>query len=80
LYYKGESYQDAEKTHLFDGEYWIDMTPTRKMYVTVGTDVANFPSKKYNGAPVRFETEDLENGVRTSGNYREQLYYVYGLD
>nr|DAG21734.1 MAG TPA: hypothetical protein [Caudoviricetes sp.] len=56
------------------------MTPTRKMYVTVGTDVANFPSKKYNGAPVRFETEDLENGVRTSGNYREQLYYVYGLD
>lgn len=80
LYYKGESYQDAQKTHLFDGEYWIDMTPTRKMYVTVGTDVANFPSKKYNGAPVRFETEDLENGVRTSGNYREQLYYVYGLD
>lgn len=80
LYYKGENYQDAQKTHLFDGEYWIDMTPTRKMYVTVGTDVANFPSKKYNGAPVRFETEDLENGVRTSGNYREQLYYVYGLD
>ena len=80
LYYKGEGYQDAQKTHLFDGEYWIDMTPTRKMYVTVGTDVANFTSKKYNGAPVRFETEDLENGVRTSGNYREQLYYVYGLD
>lgn len=80
IYQKGNSYQDAEKTHLFDGEYWIDMTPTRKMYVTVGTDVANFPSKKYNGAPVRFETSDLENGVRKSGNYREQLYYVYGLD
>lgn len=76
-YYKEDG---KTKTHLFDGEYWITMTPTRNMYVTVGTDAANFPSLKYSGTPVRFETSDLEKGVRESGNYREQLYYVYGLD
>lgn len=75
-YYK----PDGTKTHMFDGEYWISMTPVRKMYVTVGTDTANFDSMKYTGTPVRFETKDLENGVRKSGNYREQLYYIYGLD
>ena len=75
-------YYDAQgkKTHLFDGEYWITMTPVRKMYVTVGTDAANFDPLKYAGTPVRFETSDLEIGVRGSGNYREQLYYIYGLD
>lgn len=75
-YYKA----DGSKTHMFDGEYWISMTPVRRMYVTVGTDTANFDSLKYTGTPVRFETKDLENGVRKSGNYREQLYYIYGLD
>lgn len=76
-YYKKDG---KTKTHLFDGEYWITMTPVRNMYVTVGTDAANFPSLKYSGTPVRFETSDLEKGVRESGNYREQLYYIYGLD
>ena len=76
-YYKEDG---VTKTHLFDGEYWITMTPVRNMYVTVGTDAANFPSLKYSGTPVRFETSDLEKGVRQSGNYREQLYYIYGLD
>lgn len=76
-YYKEDG---KTKTHLFDGEYWITMTPVRNMYVTVGTDAANFPSLKYSGTPVRFETSDLEKGVRESGNYREQLYYIYGLD
>ena len=72
--------EQGKKTHLFDGEYWITMTPVRKMYVTVGTDAANFDPLKYSGTPVRFETSDLETGVRGSGNYREQLYYIYGLD
>ena len=75
-YYK----EDGTKTHMFDGEYWLTMTPVRKMYVTVGTDAANFEPVKYSGTPVDFSTPDLENGVRNSGNYREQLYYVYGLD
>ena len=75
-----EDKDEKNKTHLFDGEYWITMTPTRNMYVTVGTDAANFPSLKYSGTPVRFETADLKNGVKNSGNYREQLYYIYGLD
>ena len=72
----------TKKTHMFDGEYWITMEPVRNSYVTVGTDTANFPSLKYTNieGPVKFETPDLENGVRTSGGYHEQLYYVYGLD
>ena len=77
------SYYQADgktKTHMFDGEYWITMTPVRNMYVTVGTDAANFDPIKYSGTPIRFVTADLENGVRKSGNYREQLYYIYGLD
>ena len=65
---------------MFDGEYWLSMTPVRKMYVTVGTDTANFDSMKYTGTPVKFTTPDLENGIRKSGNYKEQLYYIYGLD
>lgn len=68
------------KNHVFDGEYWITMTPVRDMYVTVGTDAANFDSIKYTGTPIAFKTHDLENGVRESGNYKEQLYYIYGLD
>ena len=73
---------ETQKHNLFDGEYWINMEPVRNSYVTVGTDAANFPSLKYNNleGPVRFITSDLENGVRKSGNYREQLYYIYGLD
>ena len=68
------------KAHEFDGEYWITMTPARNSYVTVGTDAANFPSIKYSGSPVKFEATDLKNGVLNSGNYREQLYYIYGID
>ena len=68
------------KAHKFDGEYWITMTPARNSYVTVGTDAANFPSIKYSGSPVKFEATDLKNGVLNSGNYREQLYYIYGID
>lgn len=45
---------------MFDGEYWLSMTPVRKMYVTVGTDTANFDSMKYTGTPVKFTTPDLE--------------------
>lgn len=78
-----EPYYDpatGKKKHMFDGEYWLSMTPVRKMYVTVGTDTANFDSMKYTGTPVKFTTPDLENGIRKSGNYKEQLYYIYGLD
>ena len=72
----------TQKTHLFDGEYWINMEPVRNSYVTVGTDTANFPSLKYRNTdgPVKFEAPDLEQGVRTSPNYTEQLYYIYGTD
>jgi len=73
---------EVVKTHMFDGEYWITMEPVRNLYVTVGTDAANFPSLKYTNldGPVKFETPDLKNGVMRSGGYHEQLYYIYGLD
>lgn len=49
------------KNHMFDGEYWIEMEPARRSYVTVGTDGANFPSQKYDGlTPVRFTAPDLK--------------------
>lgn len=78
-------WQDAAetiKTHMFDGEYWVDMEPVRNSYVTVGTDAANFPSQKYTNlnGPVHFIATDLENGIRSSGGYAEQLFYIYGID
>lgn len=70
-----------EKNHEFDGQYWIDMEPARNSYVTVGTDGANFPSQKYNGlVSVKFTAPDLKKGIMSSPNYREQLYYIYGMD
>ena len=81
-----ESYwQDAAetiKTHMFDGEYWVNMEPVRNSYVTMGTDAANFPSQKYTNleGPVHFIATDLRNGIRTSGGYAEQLLYIYGID
>lgn len=68
------------KNHMFDGEYWIEVKPARNSYVTVGTDGANFPSKKYNGlTSVKISAPDLKKGIKSSPNYREQLYYIYGL-
>lgn len=79
--YWKDNIEYGEKNHIFDGEYWIEMKPARNSYVTVGTDGANFASQKYNGlSPVKFTAPDLEKGIRTSGNYREQLYYIYGTD
>lgn len=76
-----EDIQNGEKNHIFDGEYWIEMEPARNSYVTVGTDGANFASQKYNGLnPVIFTAPDLKQGIMSSGNYREQLYYIYGTD
>lgn len=70
------------KTHMFDGEYWVNMEPVRNSYVTMGTDAANFPSQKYTNldGPVHFVATDLENAVRGSGGYSEQLLYIYGID
>ncbi len=68
------------KTHMYDSEYWLTMTPVRDMYVTLGTDTENFTPEKYTGAPVRFTIVDVEKGVRQSPNYGEQLLYIYGLD
>ena len=70
-----------EKNHMFDGEYWISMEPARNAYVTIGTDGENFPSKKYNGLePVKYVAPDIKKGIISSGNYKEQLYYIYGMD
>ena len=71
----------GEKTHDFDAEYWLNLKPIRSSYVTAGDDSANYPSKKYDGVnPVKFKLSDIENGVRKSSNYPEQLVYIYGMN
>ena len=72
---------DGKKTNLFDAEYWLKLTPIRSSYVTVSDDNEAYPSKKYDGInPVKFNIDAIENGVRKSNNYPEQLLYVYGLN
>lgn len=79
-YWKNDA-EFEEKNHMFDGEYWINMEPARNAYVTIGTDGENFPSKKYNGLePVKYVAPDIKKGIISSGNYKEQLYYIYGMD
>lgn len=76
-------YQDAAETiksHEFDAEYWVNLTPTHSSYVTLGDDNEAYPSVKYDGInPVKFKINSIENGVRKSNNYPEQLLYIYGL-
>lgn len=69
------------KTHEFDAEYWFSPTPVRSCYVTAGDDSANYPSQKYDGVhEMHFKLNELENGIRTSNNYPEQLLYLYGTN
>ena len=72
---------ETQKRHPFDAEYWLTLTPTHSTYVTLGDDNEAYPSKKYDGInPVKFEISSIENGVRTSSGYPEQLLYVYGMN
>lgn len=68
------------KSHEFDAEYWLKLTPVRSAYVTAGDDSENYESQKYDGiTPVNFKLTALESGIRKSENYNEQLLYIYGL-
>ena len=79
-YYKEEN-GTLVKRHPLDAEYWLNLTPTHSTYVTLGDDNEAYPSQKYDGInPVRFEISSIENGVRKSENYPEQLLYVYGMN
>ncbi len=78
-----DGYFDANgnKLHGFDAEYWINLTPIRSSYVTLSDDNAAYPSEKYDGVtPVKFEITAIENGVKNSANYPEQLLYIYGMN
>ena len=69
------------KAHDFDAEYWLNLTPIRSSYVTVSDDNEAYPSQKYDGInPVRFNITAIENGVKNSMNFPEQLLYVYGMN
>jgi hypothetical protein len=47
----------------------------------VGDDNEAYPSVKYDGVnPVKFNINAVENGIRKSANYPEQLLYIYGLN
>lgn len=69
------------KRHEFDAEYWLEPKPIRSAYVTAGDDSANYPSQKYDGiTDMKFKLAELENGIRRSNNYPEQLLYIYGTN
>lgn len=71
----------GKKRHLFDAEYWVTLTPTHSSYVTLGDDNEAYPSQKYDGIhPLKFKISAIENGVRTSAGYPEQLLYIYGIN
>ena len=72
----------GEKTHEFDAQYWVDLTPIRSSYVTIGGDGDfTYPSRKYDGLnTVRFKISEIEQGFRRSPNYPEQLIYLYGMN
>ena len=78
-YYLDEN--EKVKRHLFDAEYWLTLTPTHSSYITLGDDNEAYPSQKYDGInPLKFKISAIEQGVRTSLGYPEQLLYVYGLN
>lgn len=69
------------KTHEFDAEYWLTLTPIRSSYVTAGDDSANYAPQKFDGInSVKYTMKELENGIRSSANYPEQLIYIYGMN
>lgn len=69
------------KSNEFDAEYWLELKPIRSSYVTAGDDSANYPSQKYDGVnQLYFTLNELENGIRKSANYPEQLLYIYGTN
>ena len=72
--------EETLKAHEFDAEYWMTVTPIHDSYVTFGGDNENWPSKKFSGTPLKFNIDSIEQGFRTSTNYKEQLLYVYGID
>lgn len=72
--------EETLKAHEFDAEYWMTVTPIHDSYVTFGGDNENWPSKKFSGTPLKFNIDSIEQGFRTSANYKEQLLYVYGID
>lgn len=76
-YYNAE----GKKVNKFDAEYWVTLTPTHSSYVTLGDDSEAYPSQKYDGInPLKFNISAVENGVRKSAGYPEQLLYVYGIN
>ena len=76
-YYNAE----GKKINKFDAEHWVTLTPTHSSYVTLGDDSEAYPSQKYDGInPLKFNISAVENGVRKSAGYPEQLLYVYGIN
>lgn len=73
--------EGSTKRHDFDAEYWVNLTPVRSSYVTLSDDNEAYPSQKYDGInSVKFNIDAIENGVKNSANYPEQLLYIYGMN
>ena len=69
------------KSNYLDAEFWVDLKPYQKSYVTLGVDVNALPSKEYTGTIVRYELPEAQKqGIMNSPNLSESLIYLYGAD
>ena len=67
------------KTNYLDADFFVELLPYQKSYVTLGTDTEAYPSIEYKDKPVRYEVpEGQKEGVLKSPNLSESLIYVYG--
>ena len=67
------------KTNYLDANFFVELLPYQKSYVTLGTDTEAYPSVEYKDKPVRYEVpEGQKEGVLKSPNLSESLIYVYG--
>ena len=67
------------KTNYLDADFYVELLPYQKSYVTLGTDTEAYPSVEYKDKPVRYEVpEGQKEGVLKSPNLSESLIYVYG--
>ena len=67
------------KTNYLDADFFVELLPYQKSYVTLGTDTEAYPSVEYKDKPVRYEVpEGQKEGVLKSPNLSESLIYVYG--
>ena len=70
-----------KKTNYLDADFFVELTPYQKSWVTLGNDNESYASKEYEDKAVRYElpASNIE-GIKNSPNLTESLIYIYGAD